>query len=351
VALSQTAVLIRTALDALDQKPKFRSSDNNWEALPAEVHRELAFDVFFPTASRNASGKSPGAQTPALMQILGPLPGAFRVELVKRFDSYPADDDAVADAIVRLALFDPAADVRKAAIQALERQPVEKYGPKLVAGFRHPSPEVAEHAADAVAALKKIALLPRLVDLLDEPDPTAPFDRDEEGTKTPAIREVVKVNHLRNCLLCHAPIAPPRTEIRAGSEVPASPGLMAPIPFPDEPLPPTTVAYYQSFRPIDMLVRVNDVYLRQDFSRMEKVANPGKWPAEQRFDYLVRTRTMSPEEAAKASAKTSDEMPSPHRRAALSALARVTQTFLGTRSSDWREEIAWRIEEENASRR
>jgi hypothetical protein len=34
-------------------------------------------------------------------------------------------------------------------------------------------------------------------------------------------------------------------------------------------------------------------FLRQDFSVVQPVAAPGKWPGQQRFDYLVRERPLT----------------------------------------------------------
>ena len=59
--------------------------------------------------------------------------------------------------------------------------------------------------ADALVALKCMTALPKVVDFLDEPDPAAPFERTENGVTVTAVREMVKLNHNRNCLLCHAP--------------------------------------------------------------------------------------------------------------------------------------------------
>ncbi len=42
--------------------------------------------------------------------------------------------------------------------------------------------------------------MPALEKLLDEPAPDAPFKQGGKWLK----RELVRVNHLRNCLLCHA---------------------------------------------------------------------------------------------------------------------------------------------------
>ena len=50
---------------------------------------------------------------------------------------------------------------------------------------------------------------------------------------------------------------------------------------------PTSPQYYDGD---GIFVRADVTYLRQDFSVMQSVENPGKWPALQRFDFLVRIR-------------------------------------------------------------
>ena len=319
--LRTNAAEIRQMLDIVELRAKTRGSADGLAPIPDRLDLSAA--------------------VPALMQILGPLSGKYRVALARKLEDAPKDQRLV-DALVRLALFDPEADVRAAAVQSLRKKPADAYAPKLIEGFRHPAPYVAERAADALVALRCFDHLPGVVDFLDEPDPAAPFDREGAFTMQMAVREVVKVNHMRNCLLCHAPVALPREDSGGSS-------LMALLPSPDETPPSSSVAYYNDFRGGDMVVRVNEVYLRQDFSRLETVDKPGKWPAQQRFDYMVRTRNVDSVEAQqlrpKSAPKDGEAVPSPNHRAALSVLCRLTSMYLGTKSSDWRDEIARRVEE------
>jgi hypothetical protein len=57
---------------------------------------------------------------------------------------------------------------------------------------------------------------------------------------------------------------------------------------------------------------------------MQKVENPGPWPALQRYDFLVRTRTLSAAEAAELRKALASTTATPYRNAALSALRRLT---------------------------
>src|SRR5262249_51793558 len=88
-------------------------------------------------------------------------------------------------------------------------------------------------------------------------------------------------NHLGNCVLCHAPSCDKSDPVR---------GL---VPVRGELLP---VVYYGAGK--GDFVRADVTYLKQDFSLMENVAKPDKWPDVQRFDYLVRQRELSAGEVA-----------------------------------------------------
>ena len=109
------------------------------------------------------------------------------------------------------------------------REPAAKYERKLLDGLRYPLPVVAERAAQAIVALDRVELAPKLVKLLDEPDPSAPRERDESGEKVVMVLgEVVKLNHNRNCTVCHPLIS----ERIAPTSV-----LLASVPSQDESLP------------------------------------------------------------------------------------------------------------------
>ena len=50
-----------------------------------------------------------------------------------------------------------------------------------------------------------------LVSLLDKPDPQAPFQNKD---KKWVAAELVRVNHLSNCVLCHAPCSAKEETVR-----------------------------------------------------------------------------------------------------------------------------------------
>jgi hypothetical protein len=222
--------------------------------------------------------------------------------------------------LARLALFDFSWTIREEAIKALKERPRQEYRQVLLETLRYTWGPAAAHAAEALVALNDQAAVFPLVGMIEEPDPRAPV-RDKNNRWV--VAEVVKINHLRNCLACHAPSADRTDPLRAA------------IPTPGEPLP---IIYYSS-REGDF-VRADITYLRQDFSLIERVAKPDKWPEWQRFDYLVRTRELTADEIAdhEKKLKRKPAAPSyPQREAVLFALRELTGLDAGETSADWYE--------------
>jgi hypothetical protein len=215
-------------------------------------------------------------------------------------------------ALAQCVLFDLDPKVRAEAVAALKGRPVEDYAPLLLDGLRYPWAAVADRAGRALAALNVKQAVPRLVRLLDEPDPAAPVLKDSGGKTVPVVRELVRVNHFGNCLMCHPASTDNKDPVR---------GL---VPVPGEPL--TSPNQYGSV-PDGIFVRADVTYLRPDFSVMHQVEKPGTWPARQRFDYLVRERALTDGErqAWQARQKLAARQPSSeHRRAVLLALRELT---------------------------
>src|SRR5207237_9282992 len=130
--------------------------------------------------------------------------------------------------------------------------------------------------------------VPQAVERLNQPDVGLPIAvRGTGGVPVQAVREMVKINHLGNCVLCHCP-STATTELVRGA---------VPIFGQALPAPATTPQYYEGNRG-GPFVRADITYLKQDFSVMQPVENHGVWPADQRFDYLIRTRTITLHEQA-----------------------------------------------------
>jgi len=192
------------------------------------------------------------------------------------------DTPAAAQALARRALYDVSPQVREAAVAALRRRPLAQYRAVLLDGFRYPWPAVAEHAAEALVALADREALPALEKLLTEPDPRLPVVQ-QGTTRAPQVAELVRINHLRNCLLCH-PLATGGANQVAGA-----------VPTPGKRLEPV---YYSGEETGGIQVRADITHLRQDFSLVQRVEQQQPWPSEQRFDFLVRRRAATPGELA-----------------------------------------------------
>jgi hypothetical protein len=197
----------------------------------------------------------------------------------------------------------------------------------LLAGLRYPWAPVADHAAEALVALDLRETVPKLAKLLGNKKAFGPFAKRVGGKRVWFTRELVRVNHLRNCLLCHAP---------SRSEADPARGQ---VPTPGEPIP--SGGQYESGS-AGTFVRADITYLRQDFSVRQQVAEPdevadGDWPAVQRFDFLVRTRPLTRAELAGHRLRAALAPPgSDQRQAILFALRELTGKDFGPSAARWK---------------
>jgi hypothetical protein len=166
-------------------------------------------------------------------------------------------------ALARRALFDLSPEVREAAVGTLRNRPADGYRHILIGGLRHPWYPIADHAAEALVALGDRASLPVLQTLLDAAPP--------EVAGSAAVRELVKIHHLSNCLLCHPPTFNSKDPVAAL------------VPDANQP---SFGGYFggssSSNGPPPLFVRADVTYLRQDFSVM--------FAEQKRFDFVVRIR-------------------------------------------------------------
>lgn len=137
------------------------------------------------------------------------------------------------------------------------------------------------------------------------------------------VSEMVRVNHLRNCLLCHSPSKDRKDTLR---------GL---IPTPGKPIP---VEYYASSK--GDFARADVTYLKQDFSVLMQVDQPDEWPIFQRFDFLVRDRelTVQEQDGLGCNSKQPGEKKAGvylQREAVLFALRQLSGVDLGDEAEDW----------------
>ncbi len=295
-----------------------------WDAFNAACAREKWGTS---RTDRDRLEQTTVARIAALMQILAPESVELRLGLVKYLNA-TAHAEATR-ALAKLAIFSTEEEVRQAALDALKVRRERDYTSILVSGLRYPHPSVARHAADAVARLDRSDLIPQLLDVLDQPDPRSPEVQEVDGKKETVVRELVRINHHRNCLLCHSP---------GTTNVPAS-TLTAQVPVPSEPLPSPFDGYRSSSSSPDVLVRIDVTYLRQDFSLRQPVENAQPWPEMQRFDFLVRTRVVTETEAEaqrELFRKREPGVLSPYHKAALAALREMTGKDIEPTGEAWR---------------
>ena len=283
---------------------------------PGPKSRRIAFRPEVFTAQ-------PGVVARVVHQMVQIESIPMRKALVSKLTKLQAP--AASAALAHRAVYEPLPELRQQAVQALKGRPAADYVPVFFQALRGPWPPAADLAAEALTALAPSEAVPGLVALLEAPNPSTPVP-DEHGV--PSVRELVKINHNHNCVLCHA------------QSVSRGDGIRVAAPSPIRPLPPPfTLANYEgggkggSSVPLDtVFVRADVTYLRQDFSWALPVANPGPWPSLQRFDFVVRTRPAVEHEIAAAKV----ERETPQKRAILRSLQAITGKDFGDRATDWR---------------
>jgi hypothetical protein len=266
------------------------------------------------------------ARVAALMQMLAPESAEMRTGLVKYLSTVQHAE--ATRALARLAIFSSEDEVRLAAIDVLKVRREKDYTDILVTGLRYPWPAVAKRAADAIARTGRTDLIPELIAVLGEDDPRLPRPKMVGWTSTAVVREMVKVNHNRNCMMCHAP---------TGSPVVPAGGIGAEVPVQGQALPSPNQGYRQSSP--ELMIRIDVTYLRQDFSAVLAVGDAHPWPEAQRFDFVVRERRVTDEEAQlyrdKLTPKEAGVL-SPYHKAALSALRELTGKDTAPTAEAWR---------------
>jgi hypothetical protein len=293
---------------------------------PDSASEAKAFWVRFEKLCAQQDRAANGPQAPAehtvvsrvgaLTQILATQSSELRLGLVRYLASVPQVEATRTHA--RLAIFSAEEEVRVAAIEGLAGRLETDYTDILLRGLRYPYPAVAERTTDVIARTARHDLIPELVAVLDGADPRLPATKDAGGKNVEVVREVVRINHHRNCMLCHAPGGAESVEVGA---------LTVEPPVPGRPFPPSRGSYRRPSLSSGLAIRADVTYLRQDFSAMLPVADAKPWPEVQRFDFLVRERTVTADEAKlyreKLTPKEGGAL-SPYHRAARAALRDLT---------------------------
>jgi HEAT repeat protein len=276
---------------------------------------------------------------PAMVQILMAEDVPLRLILVDMMADIPGRLAGIR--LAQRAVYDLSPEVRKAAIDALRQRPAGEARRTLVDALRYPWPAVADHAADALAALGDRDAAPLLVALLDKPDPAAPY-----VTKTgTSVHELVRVNHVQNCLLCHVPAVgrDPVTDVDPFARRPSQTYEVGGYHGPK--LPGSSNGVWAN----KVLIRADVQFLRQDFSVTFPPGGSFSAAGGLRFDFLVRTRPLKPADVrewknpsgsdasayALGEAALSAVSTYPQREATLYALRAVTGQDAGPTTEAW----------------
>jgi HEAT repeat protein len=272
---------------------------------------------------------------PVLLQMLMPEATPVRVVLVEQLTRIPGE--RATSALAQIALFDLDAKVREGAIKALAGRPARHYQRALLKGFEHPWSVVSAHAAEALVALEMKDAVPDLVKLLEKREPKAPY---RKGGEQYYVKELVRVNHVQNCLLCHPPSYDSRDKVRRM------------IPWTE-----TTVRTRRQTvgigsglgygfgggyglgvggtRTVGLYVRADITFLKQGLSAMLPVKK-GKAGEPERFDFFVRERAATQGDIQAALYRKKAGL-APQRQSILFALRELTGRDLGGKVEDWKE--------------
>jgi hypothetical protein len=138
---------------------------------------------------------------PVLVQVLQVENEDYRRVLVEELARIPGPE--ATSALVNRALYDTSANLRRAAREALKERPALQFRDLALKGFEYPWAPVATHAAQLLIETNDVRAVPGLVRLLDQRAPERPYWDDR--AKRQSVRELVRINHLHNCCLCHPP--------------------------------------------------------------------------------------------------------------------------------------------------
>jgi hypothetical protein len=275
---------------------------------------------------------------PTLRQLLMNEQRTIRLLLVDLLSKIEGPQASLA--LAERAVFDLHPDVRLAALVALKSRPVSEYEPALIAGLRYPWPALADHAAEALVALDLRDAVPKLVPLLDARDLSEPYPVDQGSTRRAVVPELVRINHLRNCLLCHsysASLADPVRGLAPNAE------HLVPLPASGARTPTNGKSWgggggSRVSVVTPTFVRADITFLKQDFSVDQPVPSHGRlWPADQRYDYLVRLRPLNADGLLVWQDKLKDfRTAEAQRETLLFALRELTGEDAGPSAEDWK---------------
>jgi HEAT repeat protein len=273
---------------------------------------------------------------PAMLQILMHEDAPIRGLLVELLAQIP--EKAATEALAQRAVFDLDADVRGAAIAALRSRSGEVFRSVFIKAMRYPWPPAADHAAEALVALADRGAVPDLVASLQGDDPGVPRALSNGRM---VVQEMVRTNHLANCMLCHPPSVNGAEAVLAVDPVHVTPTDITVTSVSSGPrsypYPGSTQVTTDPSR--ELLIRADITFLRQDFSVQQPVlqAAPGSPPVRVRFDYLVQRREATKTERDRARSRSGEHDNYPQRESVLFALRELTGKDAGTTAAAWQD--------------
>jgi HEAT repeat protein len=267
---------------------------------------------------------------PAMVQILMHEDVPLRLLLVELLAEI--EGPAATTRLAQRAVFDFAPEVREAAVAALRDRPRDPARSVLVAAFAYPWPRAAVHAAEALVALDDKDAAPLLVAQLGKPDPTLPYTTSDGRIM---VRDVVRLNHVGSCLICHAPAFSGRDPV-----VGIDPITLRPTSTVENPNTHYGKPFLTDGRSgiwgNNILIRADVQFLRQDFSVTFPVKQVFGVSQGQRYDFVVRTRQLKGDELKEY--KKQEPSPSasyPQRESALTALRALAGKDAGPTTDAW----------------
>jgi hypothetical protein len=285
---------------------------------------------------------------PALLQILMGEETPFRKILVELLTKI--EGPAATTALAQRAVFDLSPEVGEMAVTALKDRPAAVYRPVLLKTMRYPWAVPVQHAAEALVALHDTGSVPVLVSLLKLPDPAGPLTLHKNRQ---ILQDVVRLNHLNNCLMCHPPAATDKEPVLGVDPVVPlpvrlqTPGMMSASQRVAGghghgsssvriSVPTTTTSTLQ----LPLLIRGDITFLRQDFTVRVPVGTVRPRQGtnivrRQRFDFVLRTRILPRKVYEKLEEVIADRPSYPQRDAILFALRELTGKDAGPTTEAW----------------
>jgi HEAT repeat protein len=267
---------------------------------------------------------------PALTQILMHEDTPLRLMLVELLSEIEGPNATIK--LAQRAVFDTSNQVREEAIAALRDRPRELIRPVLIYALRYPWPPAAVHAAEALVALGDKDAAPLLAAQLGKPDPSEAYTTADGRLM---IRDVVRINHIENCLLCHMPAFNGRDPVvgidpitRRASTTVENPNTHYGKPIVTQNRPGIWAN--------NLLIRADVQFLRQDFSVTFPLKPVFGTLQGRRVDFVVRTRQLKGEELRDWRKKEHTIASTyPQRESVLKALRALTGKDAGSDTEAW----------------